>query len=145
MRLIILAAATAAAIGTLTPAHAVTLPGAEPEKLTALPDDWLDRDVGAAREQRSDREMEAERDRDDADAERAGPGEPAEPAEQMAEREDCTPSSGTTGAILGAVAGGLLGSVIDGGDHRTLGTLVGAGGGALLGRDIEQKRACRSR
>lgn len=141
MRLIMLAA-TAAMLSGLSPAGAVKLPGAEPEKLTALPDDWLDRDVGTAREQRSEREIEAERDRDDADAERAGP---AEPAEQVAEREDCTPSSGTTGAILGAVAGGLLGSVIDGGDHRTLGTLVGAGGGALLGRDIEQKRGCRSR
>ena len=53
----------------------------------------------------------------------------------------CQETSGTTGLILGAVAGGLLGNVIDGGDKRTLGTLVGAGGGALLGREIEKRRA----
>ena len=142
MRLFILATAAAAMLGALSPAGAVKLPGAEPEKLTALPDDWLDRDVDAPRDTRSDREIEAERDRDAADAERA---DRAEQVAQREEREDCPKSSGTTGAILGAVAGGLLGSVIDGGDHRTLGTLVGAGGGALLGRDIEQKRACKIR
>ena len=54
---------------------------------------------------------------------------------------ECKETSGTTGLILGAVAGGLLGNVIDGGNKRTLGTLVGAGGGALLGREIEKKRA----
>lgn len=138
MRLIILAA-TAATLAALSPAAAVTLPGSEPQKLTALPDDWLDRDIAPAESRRSDREIEAERDRDAADAD----AERADNSEQVARREDCAPSSGTTGAILGAVAGGLLGSVIDGGDHRTLGTLVGAGGGALLGRNIEQKRACK--
>lgn len=143
MRLIILAA-TAATLAALSPATAVTLPGAEPQKLTALPDDWLDRDIAPAESRRSNREIEAERDRDAADAQAdAERAEHSDRSEQVAQREDCAPSSGTTGAILGAVAGGLLGSVIDGGDHRTLGTLVGAGGGALLGRNIEQKRACK--
>ena len=54
---------------------------------------------------------------------------------------ECKETSGTTGLILGAVAGGLLGNVIDGGGKRTAGTLLGAGGGALLGREIEKKRA----
>lgn len=54
---------------------------------------------------------------------------------------ECGETSGTTGAILGAVAGGLLGNVIDGGRHRALGTLVGGGGGALLGRQIEKNQA----
>ena len=54
---------------------------------------------------------------------------------------ECRETSGTTGLILGAVAGGILGNVIDGGGKRTAGTLLGAGGGALLGREIEKKRA----
>lgn len=52
--------------------------------------------------------------------------------------------SGTTGTILGAVAGGLLGRAIDGGRSRTTGTIVGAAGGALAGRAID-KDACRNR
>lgn len=46
---------------------------------------------------------------------------------------------GTTGLIVGAVAGGLLGRSIVGyrGD-RTAGTIVGAGVGALAGRAIDK-------
>ena len=47
----------------------------------------------------------------------------------------CRRSDGTTGLVVGAIAGGLLGNAI-GGD--TLGTLLGAGGGALLGRSIDR-------
>ena len=47
-------------------------------------------------------------------------------------------SDGTTGAIVGAIAGGLLGRVIDSRGDRALGTLLGAGGGALAGRAIER-------
>ncbi len=50
--------------------------------------------------------------------------------------------SGTTGAILGALAGGLLGREIGrGGEYNepsTTGLLLGAGGGALAGRAIER-------
>jgi len=50
--------------------------------------------------------------------------------------------SGTTGAILGAVAGGLFGREIGrGGEHdrpSTTGLILGAGGGALAGRAIER-------
>ncbi|GHH26732.1 hypothetical protein GCM10008023_41690 [Sphingomonas glacialis] len=50
--------------------------------------------------------------------------------------------SGTTGAILGAVAGGLLGREIGrGGQYdrpSTTGLILGAGGGALAGRAIER-------
>jgi uncharacterized protein YcfJ len=46
--------------------------------------------------------------------------------------------SGTTGTILGAIAGGLLGRAIDGGRDRTVGTIVGAGAGALAGRAIDR-------
>ena len=47
-------------------------------------------------------------------------------------------SDGTTGAIIGAIAGGLLGRVIDRGGDRSTGTLLGAGGGALAGRAIDR-------
>ena len=47
----------------------------------------------------------------------------------------CKRNDGTTGLVIGGIAGGLLGNAIAGG---TLGTLVGAGGGALLGREIDR-------
>jgi uncharacterized protein YcfJ len=50
--------------------------------------------------------------------------------------------SGTTGTILGAIAGGLLGRAIDGGRDRTAGTIIGAGAGALAGRAVDRDN-CR--
>ena len=50
----------------------------------------------------------------------------------------CKRSDGTTGLIVGAAAGGILGNVIDGGRHRMGGTLIGGALGALLGRSIDQ-------
>lgn len=47
----------------------------------------------------------------------------------------CRRNDGTTGLVIGAVAGGLLGNAI-GGD--ALGTLLGAGGGALVGQQIDK-------
>lgn len=47
-------------------------------------------------------------------------------------------SSGTTGTIVGAIAGGLLGRTIDTRGDRSLGTIVGLGGGALAGRAVER-------
>jgi len=47
----------------------------------------------------------------------------------------CRRSDGTTGLVIGAIAGGLLGNAI-GGD--ALGTLLGAGGGALLGQSVDR-------
>ncbi|USI74176.1 glycine zipper 2TM domain-containing protein [Sphingomonas morindae] len=56
----------------------------------------------------------------------------------------CRRSDGTTGLIVGAVAGGILGNLIDGGHSRVLGTLLGGGGGALLGKSIDQGQVvCR--
>lgn len=57
----------------------------------------------------------------------------------------CRRSDGTTGLIVGAAAGGLLGNVIDGGRRRTAGTLVGGALGALLGRSVEQQNDIRCR
>lgn len=50
----------------------------------------------------------------------------------------CKRSDGTTGLVLGAVGGGILGNVIDGGHSRTAGTLIGGAIGALAGRSIDQ-------
>ena len=46
--------------------------------------------------------------------------------------------SGTTGSVVGAIAGGLLGRVIDSRGDRTLGTVLGAGAGALAGNAVER-------
>jgi hypothetical protein len=53
----------------------------------------------------------------------------------------CRRSDGTTGLIVGAGAGGILGNVIDGGRSRTVGTLLGAAAGALAGRAIQQNQS----
>lgn len=49
----------------------------------------------------------------------------------------CRRSNGTTGLIIGAGVGALLGRTVDTHGDRTLGTLLGAAGGGLLGREIE--------
>lgn len=49
----------------------------------------------------------------------------------------CKRSNGTTGLIIGAAAGALLGRAIDTRGDRTLGTILGAAGGGLLGREID--------
>jgi len=50
----------------------------------------------------------------------------------------CKRSDGTTGLIVGAAAGGILGNVIDGGRNRVGGTLIGGALGALLGKSVDQ-------
>ena len=56
----------------------------------------------------------------------------------------CRREDGTTGLIIGALAGGLLGNTIANGKSTTLATLLGAGGGALIGRSIDRGDArCR--
>lgn len=47
----------------------------------------------------------------------------------------CRRSDGTTGLVIGALAGGILGNALGG---NTLGTLLGAGGGALVGQSIDR-------
>ncbi|WP_375428683.1 glycine zipper 2TM domain-containing protein [uncultured Sphingomonas sp.] len=56
----------------------------------------------------------------------------------------CRRTDGTTGLIVGAGAGGILGNIIDGGRSRTVGTLLGGAAGALAGRAVEQNSVrCR--
>lgn len=51
----------------------------------------------------------------------------------------CRRNDGTTGLVIGAGAGALLGRAIDGGRNRAGGTIVGGVLGALLGRTVEQQ------
>ncbi len=56
----------------------------------------------------------------------------------------CRRDDGTTGLIVGALGGGVLGNVIAPGGSKTLGTILGAVGGGLLGRTIDRNGAtCR--
>lgn len=53
-------------------------------------------------------------------------------------RYHCRRDNGTTGLIIGAAVGALVGRELDGGRDRTVGTIVGAAGGGLLGRAIDR-------
>jgi outer membrane lipoprotein SlyB len=56
----------------------------------------------------------------------------------------CRRSNGTTGLLIGGVAGALIGRSIDTRGDRATGTILGAAGGALLGHEIERSSArCR--
>ena len=50
----------------------------------------------------------------------------------------CRRNDGTTGLIIGAGLGALLGNQIDIGGSRTVNTIVGGAAGALLGRAIDK-------
>ena len=56
----------------------------------------------------------------------------------------CKRPNGTTGMIVGAAGGALVGRAIDTHGSRATGTILGAAGGALLGRQI-QRGASRCR
>jgi hypothetical protein len=55
----------------------------------------------------------------------------------------CRRDDGTTGLIVGGMAGGVLGNIITPGGYKTLGTILGAGAGALIGREIDDGVECR--
>ena len=61
-------------------------------------------------------------------------------------RTYCRRSNGTTGLVVGAVGGALVGRTIDTGGDRSAGTLIGAIAGGLAGREIDRsssRRRCR--
>jgi hypothetical protein len=64
-------------------------------------------------------------------------------APSMADAASCG-SRKTTGTVLGAVTGGLLGRAVAGHGVRTEGTLLGAGVGGLVGRQVG-KSGCNRR
>lgn len=56
----------------------------------------------------------------------------------------CRRSDGTTGLVIGALAGGVLGNIIAPGGSELLGTVLGAAGGGLAGRAVDRgKTSCR--
>ena len=56
----------------------------------------------------------------------------------------CKRPNGTTGLIIGAAGGALVGRAIDTRGERATGTILGAAAGALLGRNIDRNRIrCR--
>lgn len=76
---------------------------------------------------------------------RAGPERVLGPDDRVYAGNDgryyCRRSDGTTGLIIGAAGGGILGNVIAGGHSKTVGTLLGAAGGALAGKAIDQNNS----
>ena len=50
----------------------------------------------------------------------------------------CRRDDGTTGLIIGGLAGGVVGNMLAPGDSQTLGTIIGGAAGALLGREIDR-------
>jgi hypothetical protein len=56
-------------------------------------------------------------------------------------RYRCKKSNGTTGLLIGGVAGALAGRAIDTRGDRATGTILGAAGGALLGREIDRSNS----
>ncbi len=54
----------------------------------------------------------------------------------------CRKRDGTTGLIVGAAAGALVGRSIDRRGDRTTGTVVGAVAGGLIGRAVERSSRC---
>lgn len=59
-------------------------------------------------------------------------------------RYRCKKDNGTTGLLIGGAVGGVAGHEIAGGGDKLLGTVLGAAGGALLGREIDKsKYRCR--
>ena len=55
-------------------------------------------------------------------------------------RVRCRRPNGTTGLIVGAAGGALIGRAIDTHGSRAGGTILGAAAGALLGRHIDRSR-----
>ncbi|MBI1182141.1 MAG: glycine zipper 2TM domain-containing protein [Alphaproteobacteria bacterium] len=50
----------------------------------------------------------------------------------------CKRDNGTSGAIVGAVGGGLVGNAVAGHHDKAVGTILGAAGGALIGRELDR-------
>lgn len=56
----------------------------------------------------------------------------------------CRRGDGTTGLIIGGLAGGVVGNLLDNGRSSLLGTLLGGAGGALIGRSVDRGQVvCR--
>jgi hypothetical protein len=105
--------------------------------IAAYGDDWYDDDGrDYRRDRRYDRRRDYQRDRRLSRRDRVWRGEDG--------RYYCRRDNGTTGLVIGAVGGALLGRTVDRYGDRSVGTLLGAIGGGLLGREIDRGEArCR--
>lgn len=61
------------------------------------------------------------------------------------DRYYCRRPDGTTGLIVGGLAGGVLGNIIAPGGSEALGTILGAAGGGIAGRAIDRNREVKCR
>jgi len=106
-------------------------------------DDWRDRRDRRrwrARDRDRDRDGDRYRDRDYRD-ERQYQGRYWRDDDG---RVRCRRDDGSTGLLVGAGVGALIGRTIDTRGDRTLGTILGAIGGGLLGREVERgETRCR--
>ena len=50
----------------------------------------------------------------------------------------CRREDGTTGTLVGAAVGGVLGNIIAPGGSKTLGSILGAVGGGVAGRELDR-------
>jgi hypothetical protein len=57
----------------------------------------------------------------------------------------CKRGDGSVGLVIGGAGGAILGNIIDGGRHRTAGTLIGGALGALAGAAVAQNQDLRCR
>ena len=55
----------------------------------------------------------------------------------------CRRGNGTTGLVIGAAGGARIGRALDGGRNRATGTILGAAAGALLGREVQRSMRCK--
>jgi hypothetical protein len=57
----------------------------------------------------------------------------------------CKRPNGTAGLVVGAAGGALVGRAIDTRGERATGTIIGAAAGALIGRKLDRSRGLRCR
>lgn len=57
----------------------------------------------------------------------------------------CRRSDGSAGLIVGGLAGGVLGNILAPGGSKTLGTILGAAGGAAIGSTADRRGEVRCR
>ncbi|NCP12560.1 MAG: glycine zipper 2TM domain-containing protein [Sphingomonadales bacterium] len=100
-------------------------------------DDWRDR-----RDRRRYRDRDRKRGRDYNNGRRLSRNDRVWRGDDG--RYHCKRDNGTTGLVIGAVGGALLGRTVDTRGDRTVGTVLGGLAGGLLGREVDRGDArCR--